>query len=125
MTIGSTLKAVQQAAQTLGSDGVSVEVLDVRSLVPLDEVALLKSAAKTGRVVIADEARNRCSAASEIAALLAERGYPSLKAAVRRVTVPNIPLPYAPGAERALLPTAERIVRAARESLGGPQPERV
>jgi pyruvate/2-oxoglutarate/acetoin dehydrogenase E1 component len=114
ITIGSTLRPTQQAAQILSSEGVSVEVLDVRSLVPLDEGAILKSVAKTGHVVVVDEARERCSAASEIAAILAERAFDSLKAPVQRVAVPNIPMPYAPNAERAALPTAERIVSAAR-----------
>jgi acetoin:2,6-dichlorophenolindophenol oxidoreductase subunit beta len=113
VTIGSTLRATQQAAQKLRDLGVSAETLDIRSLVPLDEAALLRSVAKTGRIVIVDEARECCSAASEIAATIAERGFAFLRAPVRRVAVPNIAIPYAPNAERMVLPTVERIVRAA------------
>jgi acetoin:2,6-dichlorophenolindophenol oxidoreductase subunit beta len=113
VTVGSTLRAAQQAAGILASRGISVEILDVRSLVPFDEGTLLRSVAKTGRVVIVDEARECCSAASEIAATLAERGFGLLRAPIRRVAVPNIPMPYAPNAERLVLPTVGRIVGAA------------
>jgi len=115
VTIGSTRRAAVQAAETLTSNGISAEVVDIRSLVPLDHRTVLHSVEKTGRLVIVDEARQRCSAASEIAAMVAEVGFGALRAPIRRVAVPNVALPYAPNAESLLLPTAERIVRAALE----------
>jgi pyruvate dehydrogenase E1 component beta subunit len=124
VTIGSTLRATQGAVQILASNAVSAEVIDVRSLVPLDEETILRSVAKTGRLVVVDEARERCSAASEIAAMVAERGFNSLKCPIRRVAVPNVPLPFASNAELAAMPTAERIVQAAlsltTERMEGP-----
>lgn len=113
VTIGSTLRATLQAAKKLSDFGLSAEVVDVRSLVPLDNAALLRSVAKTGRLVVVDEARECCGAASEIAATIADRGFGFLKAPIKRVAVPNIAIPYAPNVERMVLPTAERIVRAA------------
>jgi pyruvate dehydrogenase E1 component beta subunit len=77
----------------------------------MDEEALLRSVRKTGRAVIVDEARDRCSVASHIAAVLADEGFSSLKAPVKRVTVPNVCMPYAPNAERLVIPSEERITR--------------
>lgn len=115
VTIGSMIRASQGAAQALAGEGIEAEVIDVRSLVPLDEAAILRSVGRTGRLVIVDEARERCSAASEIAAMVAERGFHSLQAPVRRVAVPNVSMPYAGNAELSVLPNAEKIARAARE----------
>lgn len=113
VTIGSMIRVTQDAAKSLASDGVSVEVIDVRSLVPMDEECILRSVAKTGRLVIVDEGRERCSAASEIAATIAEKGFTSLQAPIARVASPNVSLPYAPNAEAAVMPSSERIIRAA------------
>jgi pyruvate dehydrogenase E1 component beta subunit len=114
VTVGSMFRATVAAAAALAGSGISAEVVDVRTLVPLDEETILRSVAKTGRLVIVDEARERCSAASEIAALVAEQGFASLKARIRRVTVPNVSMPYAPNAELDVLPNAEKIAEAAR-----------
>ncbi len=118
ITMGSMTRMSLQAARKLEQAGVSVEVLDMLSLVPLDEDAVLATAAKTGRVMIIDESRDRCSAASHISAVLAERGFPSLRAPVRRITVPDTALPYAPSAEQPLLPNADRVLAAAGKLLG-------
>jgi pyruvate dehydrogenase E1 component beta subunit len=115
VTIGSMIRATQKAAKALEQSGISADVVDVRSLVPLDEQAILRSVAKTGRLVIVDEARLRCSAASEISALVAERGFDFLRAPIRRIAVPNVSMPYAPNAEAAVLPNADQIVAAAQE----------
>jgi pyruvate dehydrogenase E1 component beta subunit len=114
VTVGSMIRASQSAAKILSGQGIEAEVVDVRSLVPLDEAGILRSVAKTGRLVVVDEARERCSAASEISAMVAERGFDTLRAPVRRVAVPNVSMPYAPNAEMAVFPTAEKIAAAVR-----------
>jgi pyruvate dehydrogenase E1 component beta subunit len=80
----------------------------------LDEETILRSVSKTGRAVVVDEARDRASAASHIAAVLADKAFSSLKAPVKRVTVPNVAMPYAPNAEARVFPGEEQIAAAAR-----------
>jgi pyruvate/2-oxoglutarate/acetoin dehydrogenase E1 component len=117
IAIGSMLKPALEAAQKLAGAGVDAEVIDPRTLVPLDEDALVASARKTGRIVIADEARDTCSAASHIAAVLADKAFDALKAPVKRVTVRNVCIPYAANAEQHVLPNAESIERACASIL--------
>ncbi len=107
-----------RAAELLAAEGVSVEVLDPRTLSPLDREAVLASVAKTGRLVIAHEAWGPCGVGAEVAALVAEHGLASLRAPVRRVTPPFTPVPFSPAMEKAWLPGAERIAAAVREVLG-------
>lgn len=121
LSIGSMIRASQAAVKTLRAEGVSVDLVDVRSLAPLDEAGIIERIGRTGRVVITDEARERCSGASEIAALIAERGFAHLKAPVLRVTAPNVSMPYAPNAEQAVFPNAEKIAAAIRQLV--PQKE--
>jgi len=109
VAIGSMLKPALQAAENLEAAGLDIELIDPRTLVPLDEDALIASVRKTGRVVIADEARDTCSAASHIAAVLADKAFEALEAPVKRVTVRNVCMPYAPNAEKHVLPGAEAI----------------
>jgi pyruvate/2-oxoglutarate/acetoin dehydrogenase E1 component len=113
ITIGTMVKPTLAAAKALEAAGISAEVLDPRTLVPLDEETLVRSVRKTGRVVVIDEGRDRCSAASHIAAVLADKAFSSLKAPIKRVTVPNVAMPYAPNAEAHVFPSEERIVTAA------------
>ena len=115
--MGSTMRMTIQAADKLSKDGVECQVVDVRSLAPLDEETLCAASVHTGRVVIVDESRDRCSAASHIAALLADRCFKSLRAPVKRVTTPDYSLPYAPASEKYLLPNADKIVAAANSIL--------
>ena len=109
------------AAAQLADEGIDVEVVDPRTLVPFDEETLLASVARTGRLVVADETPLRCSAASEIAATVVEKGFHLLKAPVVRVTRPDVPVPFSPPLERALTPDAEQIARAVRKLLGRPE----
>jgi pyruvate dehydrogenase E1 component beta subunit len=108
-------------AEALAREGISVEVVDPRTLVPLDAETLRASVRKTGRVVIVDEAPATCSAASEIAALLAEdpETFRCLKAPVRRVCAAPVPVPYSPSLERAALPSRDDITAAVYEVLKG------
>jgi acetoin:2,6-dichlorophenolindophenol oxidoreductase subunit beta len=112
VALGSMVKPALEAAEQLAESGIDAEVIDPRTMVPLDEKAILQSLGKTGRLVVVDEARDRCGAASHIAAIAADKGFGSLKAPVKRVNIPNVAIPYAPGPEAAVLPNAEKIVAA-------------
>jgi pyruvate/2-oxoglutarate/acetoin dehydrogenase E1 component len=98
--------------------GISAEVVDLRSIVPLDRATVLGSVARTGRAVIADECHRSFGVAAEIAATLAEDGLASLKAPVRRISVPDAPVPYSPPLETELTVTAEKIVTEVLRVLG-------
>jgi len=117
VTMGTMLKPTLKAAKALEKNGISAEVVDCRTLVPLDEEAILRSVQKTGHVVVIDEARDRCSAASQIAAVIADRGFDALRAPVKRVTVANVSMPYAPNAESAIIPDANRIIGVVTDLL--------
>ena len=110
VAIGSMVKLAMTAATGLNKDGISAEVIDPRTLVPLDEDMILSSVKKTGRLVIVDESRDRCSAASHIAAVVADRAFNDLKAPIKRVTVANVAMPYAPNLERLVMPSVDRIL---------------
>ena len=113
---------VQEAlavADELAGQGISVEVIDPRTLVPLDVETIRTSVRKTGRLVIVDEAPPTCSAASEIAALVVEDAatFRALRAAVQRVCAASVPVPYSPTLEKAALPDRARIIAAIRRTL--------
>lgn len=111
---GSMVPLCEQAADAL--DDVSVEILDIRTLKPLDEDALLASAAKTGRVVIVQEAPRVCGFAAELAAILAEKAILDLRGPVLRVTGYDVPYPYWQ-IEDAYMPSVERVTAAVRKLL--------
>jgi pyruvate dehydrogenase E1 component beta subunit len=117
VAIGGTVLHALAAAAELEAGGVSVEVVDPRTLVPLDTATILGSVEKTGRLVVADPAHRTCSAASEIAAVVAEEGFWSLKAPIQRVTTPPVHIPYSPALEPQMYPTREKIVDAVRRTL--------
>src|SRR5215472_8334950 len=118
VAIGRMLKPALAAAAALETEGVSVEVLDPRTLVPFDADRVLSSVGKTGHLVVVDEARECCSAASQIAAVVAEKGFSLLRGPIRRVTTPNVAMPYAPNAEAHVIPGEARITAAVRQLLG-------
>jgi pyruvate/2-oxoglutarate/acetoin dehydrogenase E1 component len=102
------------AAATLAEEGISVEVVDPRTLAPMDTGPILESVAKTGRLVIVDPAHRVCSAASEIAAVVAEEAFDSLRAPIARVTTPQLPVPFSPALEKGFYPTVDKVVAAVR-----------
>ena len=110
--------ALDVADQMSAEHGVELEVIDLRSLVPLDREAVLTSVAKTGRLLVVDEDYLSFGLSGEIAATVAETDPGMLRAPVRRVAVPDVPIPYAHSLESAVLPTRERIKAAARELAG-------
>jgi pyruvate dehydrogenase E1 component beta subunit len=113
--VGRTVQTALEAAATLAANGTSAEVVDLRSLQPLDEDGILASLAKTGRLVVIDEAPPRCGIACDVAALCVDRGFDYLRAPVRRVTAPHSPVPFSPVLEDAFLPSAERVVEVVGE----------
>ena len=102
------------AAQQLEAADISTEVIDVRTVVPLDETTILESVAKTGRLVVVDPAPRMCGVAAEVAALVAEQAFDRLKAPIVRLTAPNIPVPFSPTLERLMYPTADAVAAAIR-----------
>jgi pyruvate dehydrogenase E1 component beta subunit len=102
------------AADTLAQEGISAEVIDPRTLQPLDKPALLASVQKTGRVLITDESHDHCGVAAGLAAIIADEGFTSLRAPIKRVSIPPVPVPYAVPLEEYVTPLAERIVEVAR-----------
>jgi pyruvate/2-oxoglutarate/acetoin dehydrogenase E1 component len=104
-----------QAAERLAAEGIEVEVVDLRSLAPLDEQTILASVGRTGRLVVVDECPLRCGIASEIAATVAEHGFGLLRAPIARVTRAQVPVPYSPPLEAAITPDADKIAAAVRK----------
>jgi pyruvate/2-oxoglutarate/acetoin dehydrogenase E1 component len=116
ITYGAMVHVALEAVSD-GLDGASVEVLDLRSLVPLDKAAILDSVQRCSKVVIVDEANSTCAAGAEVAALIAEHGFESLDGPVVRVATPDVPIPFSPPLEQAVLPGVERVREAVRELL--------
>ena len=104
-----------RAADRLAAEGISCEVVDPRTLDPLDTSTILRSVEKTSRLVILQEAVAQCSFASEVAALVAEEALDCLDAPIRRVTALDTPMPFSPKLERFVLPSEERLMAAVRE----------
>lgn len=118
VAVGKQVHTALQAAEQLSLRGIEAEVLDPRSLSPLDEEAVLASVEKTNRLVIVDEANPRCSIAADIASLAADKGFDSLDAPVKKVTAPHTPVPFSPPLEDLYLPTPEKVVNTVLEMLG-------
>ncbi len=116
--IGAMVPLAMSAAEALAKEGISVEVVDPRTLAPLDSHTILNSVEKCGRLVIVDAGHERCSAAAEIAAIVADRGFWNLRAPIVRVTTPQTHIPFSPPLEKGLYPTVERIVAAVQRTLG-------
>lgn len=106
------------AATLLAEEGIAVEVIDPRTLSPLDRATILGSVKKTGRLVVVHEAWSPCGIGAEIAAIVAEDGFDTLRAPVRRVTPPFTPVPFSPPMEKLWVPDAGRIAAAVREVVG-------
>jgi pyruvate/2-oxoglutarate/acetoin dehydrogenase E1 component len=106
-----------QVADKLATEGIQVEIVDPRTLVPFDLPTLMASVEKTGRVVIVDETHQSCGVAAEISARITESGFDKLKAPVRRVATLDVPVPYSPPLEEYIAPREDRIIDAIRAVL--------
>lgn len=103
-----------EAAEALAAEGIEAEVVDPRTLSPLDSGTILASVEKTHRLVIVDEDNPLCSVASTIAAIVADEGFDSLDAPIKMVTAPHAPVPFSPPLEQAYIPSPERIADVVR-----------
>lgn len=117
VSIAGCLLQALPAAEQLAKDGIDAELIDLRSLAPLDKDTILKSVAKTGRLVIVDYANRTNSAASEIAAIVAEEAFDALKAPIQRVTTPDVHIPYNLNVERTLYPSKEKIIASVKKIM--------
>jgi 2-oxoisovalerate dehydrogenase E1 component len=127
VTVGRMVSLTLEAAELLAEEGVQCDVIDLRTIVPLDLETILQSVAKTGRLLVVDEGYAAFGLGAEIAAAVGEHAFDSLDAPVGRVQMEPVPHPFNPGLEAAVLPDPEKIVQAARNLLAGeaPQPRRL
>ncbi len=116
--LGATVHTALDAAETLAADGVEAEVVDLRSLVPLDRATVVESVRRTGRLVVVDDDYHSYGVSGEIIASVAEAGNGLLRAAPRRVAHPDVPVPFSPPMEHHLLPNAAKVAAAVRATLG-------
>jgi pyruvate dehydrogenase E1 component beta subunit len=103
-----------EAADLLAAEGISAEVLDPRTLSPLDEELLVRSAQKTGRAIVVDEGHRSYGVTAELAAVISEQAFYYLDAPVRRLGAMDVPVPFSPPLEDETVPTPERVAAAAR-----------
>jgi acetoin:2,6-dichlorophenolindophenol oxidoreductase subunit beta len=118
VAIGKQVNTALTAADQLSHKGIDVEVVDPRSLSPFDEETILSSVEKTNRLIVIDEANPRCSIATDIAALVADKGFDMLDAPIKRITAPHTPVPFSPPLEDIYLPTPQKVIEVVSELLG-------
>lgn len=116
--LGATAHLAMTVAKQLDDEGVNAEVIDLRSIVPLDREAILESVAKTGRLIIIDDDYSNCGLAGEIIATVTEHDVSLFKSSPRRIAHPDIPIPFSPPMEHFALPDAEKVMNAAKDMLG-------
>jgi pyruvate dehydrogenase E1 component beta subunit len=119
VAIGRMVVFAEKVVDTLAKEGITCDLIDPRTTSPLDEETILESVENTGRLVVVDESNPRCSVAADICAIVAEKGFHSLKAAPRSVTAPHSPVPFARELERAYVPGPTKIEAAIREVMQG------
>lgn len=117
VALGGMVPRALNAAEQLSQEGISAEVIDPRSLVPLDKQTILDSVARTGRLVVVDPAHKTCSAASEICAMVAQEGFWSLQAPAQRVCSLMVHFPFSPALEKLVFPNEEKIIAAVKRTF--------
>ncbi len=118
VAIGAMVSKTLKVAEKLAKEGISVEVVDPRTLIPLDEDTILRSVEKTNRVVIADEGHLRGGAAADLAAMIADKGFDFLDAPIKRITALDVPIPFSPPLEKAAVPDEAKIEAGIRAAVG-------
>src|SRR5437870_4543679 len=116
----SMVRVAFAAAEQLEADGISVEIVDPRTVSPLDEDTIVRSAEKTGRAIVVDEGHQRYGVTAEIAAVIADRAFYSLDAPVKRLGALDVPIPFSPPLEDVTVPTPDLVAQTARELCGKP-----
>ena len=117
VAIGSMVDKSLTACEKLAGEGISVEVIDPRTIAPLDMATILASVQKTGRLLIVDETFQPCGVGAEIAAQVIDRGFDELDAPIRRLNGAHVPTPYSPSLEQAITPEAADIEQSIRDLL--------
>ncbi len=117
-TYGMMVPKSVEAADMVKQDGVDVEIIDLRTLSPIDMETVLESVEETGRLVCVDEANPRCSIASDVSSTVAQEAFDALQAPIQMVTAPHAPVPFSPALEDLYIPSAERIADAVRTCMG-------
>ena len=118
VTLGRMVHFSLEAAERLAGEGVEIEVVDLRSLSPMDEAAILKSVTKTHRLVVVDEDNPRCSVATDVIALVADQAFDYMDAPCKMITAPHTPVPFSPGLEEAYIPSVDGIVSTVKSLIG-------
>lgn len=119
VTYGLMVHKAEEAAAALEADGISCEIVDLRTLSPLDLDTVIESVENTGRLVVVDEANPRCSIAADISAQVTQEAFGSLRSGIQMVTAPHTPVPFSPALEDAYIPGADRIADAVRKVTAG------
>ena len=117
VTLGRMVHLALEAADTLANDGVDVEVIDLRSISPMDGDAILASVKKTHRLVVVDEDYPRCSVATDVIALVADQAFDYLDAPCKMITAPHTPVPFSPALEDVYIPSADTIVSTVKSQV--------
>lgn len=118
VAIGGAMRLAMDAARELADEGISIELIDPRTLKPLDMDTIMASVAKTGRLVLVENAHRVANLSSEIAAIVAEQGFESLRKPIRRLCAPDVHVPFSPALEQHVFPGKMQIIAAVREMLG-------
>jgi len=121
VTYGQTVRRSVEAANLLAKEGIDCEVIDLRTLSPIDMDTVIESVEGTGRLICVDEANPRCSIASDISAVVAQEAFDALKAPIRMVTAPHTPVPFSPALEDLYVPSIEAIAAGVRKTVGQKQ----
>ena len=117
VAMGGAMLHAKMAVKELAKNGIECELVDPRTTSPLDEEAILESVENTGRLIVVDESPPRCSLASDISSIVADKGFKYLKAPIKKVTCPHTPVPFAPSLEDEFLPNAKRVIAAVKETI--------
>lgn len=119
--IGRMVHVALEAAARLAEEGVECEIVDPRTISPLDEDTILESVQKTGRLVVVDEASPRCNMATDISAMVAQKGFEFLRAPIRMVTPPHTPVPFSDVLEDLYVPNAQSVIASVNELVANPK----
>ena len=114
---GMMVERALTAAKSLAKEGVECEVIDLRTLSPIDMDSVLESVENTGRLVVVDEANPRCNIATDVSAQVAQQAFKALKAPIEMVTAPHTPVPFTPALEDLYIPTADKVADAVRKTM--------
>lgn len=117
VAIGKMVQVAQEAAERLNSDGVEVEVIDLRTIAPWDQETVIESVKKTGRLIIIDESNPHNNTATDIASVIADKAFDYLDGPIKTVCAPNTPVPFAANLEKAYIPDADKVLRVADEII--------